>query len=69
MATADKRADSGSAKDADSEVNLVGWDPYIVALTDTSHRDAAREPAADTASDRVEGRKIEVMAWLNEHNR
>ncbi|MCL4780201.1 MAG: hypothetical protein KJ049_08405 [Gammaproteobacteria bacterium] len=69
MATADKRADGGSAKDADSEVNLAGWDPYIVALTSSPRQEAALESGAKAASDRIDGRKIQLMAWLNEHNR
>jgi hypothetical protein len=69
MATADKHTDGGSERDAESEVNLAGWDPYIVALTGTPRQDAAGESSASAATERVEGRKIEVMAWLNEHNR
>lgn len=69
MATADKHTDGGNARDAESEVNLAGWDPYIVALTGAPRQEAAVESGSNPATDRVEGRKIEVMAWLNEHSR
>lgn len=68
MASSDKSTDRSHATEAEADVNLAGWDPYIVALTGTPHQNAAA-PAGNAASDHVDGRKIQLMAWLHEHDR
>lgn len=68
MATSDNTAGRGGTADTEADVNLAGWDPYIVALTGTPHQNAAA-PAGNAASDHVDGRKIQLMAWLHEHDR
>jgi hypothetical protein len=57
------------AADFDTDVSLAGWDPYIVELTGAPRQDATGESAVNAATDRVDGRKIQLMAWLHEHNR
>lgn len=56
------------AADVDTDVNLAGWDPYIVELTGAPRQNAG-ESAGITASEIVDGRKIQLMAWLHENNR
>ena len=68
MATSGKRTDSGSAKDSESEVNLAGWDPYIVALTADGRRvSAAKSPQQTAASAPAETRELGLMDWLRTH--
>jgi hypothetical protein len=67
MASSDKSADR--ATDAETDVSLAGWDPYIVALTGAPCANMAGESAGHAATDNVDGRKIQLMAWLHEHNR
>jgi hypothetical protein len=50
-------------------VSLAGWDPYIVALTGAPCPNVAAESAGHAATDHVDGRKIQLMAWLHEHDR
>jgi hypothetical protein len=69
MATQDESPPRRRATDADSDVSSVGWDPYIVELTGAATRSAAGESARNAATEIVEGRKIQLMAWLHEHNR
>lgn len=57
------------AADSDTDVNLAGWDPYIVELTGAPRRNAVGESVVNAATDHVDGRKIQLMAWLHEHNR
>jgi hypothetical protein len=57
------------ATDADTDVNFAGWDPYIVELTGAPRQNTAGESAVNAATDHVDGRKIQLMAWLHEHNR
>lgn len=68
MATSDKYADSDSANDAEPEVNLAGWDPYIVALTaDEGRRLAAKNLQLTAASAPAETREPGLMNWLRTH--
>ena len=59
--------DSGDARLAlDSEVDLAGYDPYIVALTSGGPVDVSGHPSsAENAS--TESRKVKLMAWLRHH--
>lgn len=57
------------ATDSDSDVNSAGWDPYIVELTGAASQGAASESARNAATEIIEGRKIQLMAWLHEHTR
>ena len=68
MASSDKSAGRDGPTDADNDVNLAGWDPYIVALTGAPHQNAATASAGNVATDHVDGRKIQLMAWLHEHD-
>lgn len=67
MATSNSPGDSRSARNLDSDVDLAGYDPYIVALT-------GREPVKNPSDSRqllveAEGsRKVQLMTWLHEHN-
>ena len=45
------------------EVDLAGWDPYIVALTADERRTA---PQADGPTE-PDTRKGQLMAWLRAH--
>jgi hypothetical protein len=68
MADQDESPPRRRAADFDTDVNLAGWDPYIVELTGTPCPNMAGESAGRAASDHVEGRKIQLMAWLREHD-
>ncbi len=51
----------------DSDVDLAGYDPYIVALTG---REPVKNPS-DSTQILVEAegsRKVQLMTWLQEHN-
>jgi len=69
MATQDEFPPRRRATDSDSDVNFAGWDPYIVELTGAPRQNMASESAGNAESEIVEGRKIQLMAWLYENNR
>ncbi len=69
MATQDEFPPRRRATDSDTDVNSAGWDPYIVELTGAASQNAAGESARNAATEIVEGRKIQLMAWLYENNR
>jgi hypothetical protein len=57
--------DAHPAHQIDSDIDFVGYDPYIVAITGGSpagHGNDTR--AADSAT---ESRKVKLMSWLREH--
>jgi hypothetical protein len=49
----------------DSDIDFVGYDPYIVAITGG----AAASRGNDTrgADSATKSRKVQLMAWLREH--
>lgn len=67
MATSNSPGNTGPDRNLDPDVDLAGYDPYIVALT-------GREPAINPSDSRqvlveAEGsRKVQLMTWLHEHN-
>lgn len=69
MASSDKSAGPDSPTDAETDVSLAGWDPYIVGLTGAPGHDATGKSAVNATAEIVDGRKIQLMAWLHEHNR
>ncbi|MCB1596175.1 MAG: hypothetical protein KDI87_00530 [Gammaproteobacteria bacterium] len=69
MATQDNSPPRRRATDSDTDVSSTGWDPYIVELIGAASQSVAGEAAANTATEIVEGRKIQLMAWLHAHNR
>lgn len=69
MATQDNSPPRRRATDSDTDVSSTGWDPYIVELIGAASQSVVGEAAANTATEIVEGRKIQLMAWLHEHNR
>ena len=69
MASSDKSAGRDGPTDSEADVSLAGWDPYIVALTGAPCPNAAAESAGHASTDHVDGRKIQLMAWLHEHDR
>ena len=69
MATQDNSPPRRRATDSDTDVSSTGWDPYIVALLGAANQSVAGESAGNAATEIVEGRKIQLMAWLHAHNR
>lgn len=69
MATQDNAPPRRRATDSDSDVSSTGWDPYIVELTGAPRQNTASESVGNAESETVEGRKIQLMAWLQEHDR
>ncbi len=69
MATQDNSPPRRRATDSDSDVSFAGWDPYIVELTGAPRQNTASESVGNAEDEIVEGRKIQLMAWLHEHNR
>jgi hypothetical protein len=54
-----------SARPADAaDVELAGWDPYIVSLTGTGDGESVD---ARTGNGTPDTRKGQIMAWLREH--
>ena len=69
MATQDNFPPRRRATDSDTDVSSTGWDPYLVELLAAANQSVAGESAGNAATEIVEGRKIQLMAWLHEHNR
>ena len=69
MADPDESPPRRRAADCDTDVTFAGWDPYIVALTGAPCPNVAGESAGHAATDHVDGRKIQLMTWLHEHDR
>ena len=60
--------DTGDAHPAhliDSDVDFVGYDPYIVAITGGSA--AGRGDDTRGADSATQSRKVKLMSWLREH--
>jgi len=65
MATRGRNTRSTALSDSESDINLTGWDPYIVAITGGSDSAAAGE--GEAASQSTDSRESRLMTWLREH--
>ncbi|TFG84389.1 MAG: hypothetical protein E4H19_10305 [Chromatiales bacterium] len=50
----------------DSDIDFVGYDPYIVAITGGGGAAGPGNDAGD-ADPATESRKVKLMSWLREH--
>jgi hypothetical protein len=51
--------------DAEADISLAGWDPYIVAITGGGEVNPAS--GSDSATQATDSRESRLMAWLREH--
>lgn len=65
MAARGRIAQNPAVSDAETDISLAGWDPYIVAITGGS--DASVETEVDTTTQSTDSRESRLMAWLREH--
>lgn len=58
--------DSGEGRPAtETEVDLTGYDPYIVAITGG----ASENSTVASEEDLAESRKVKLMAWLRDNRK
>lgn len=66
MAASKDMAETPRTRPFDQDVDLAGYDPYIVAITGVDHADSRRNVASEPAGT-VESRKAKLMTWLREN--
>lgn len=65
MAARGRFTQNSGVSDSDTDINLAGWDPYIVAITGGS--DVSVETELETTKQATDSRESRLMAWLREH--
>lgn len=65
MAARGRTTPNPALGDAEADINLAGWDPYIVAITGGG--EVGPESARDSATQATDSRESRLMAWLREH--